>query len=561
MNRWACIAWMGLLISGSLYADPPLESPKPAQTESGEEENTPATVGWETPRIPAAWDDLAFNRYVNVRLLSRAMQTKDASMLVDIAFQFAEGERVLGRPHKAIVAKDLMMVAARWAGESQDTAALDRLGKYAKAKSDSDLEALVNAGRTLAKEKRSADPDLEGPGVSSESFHTFHVLSGAILEAHESGDKELLRTIAGMLPLKEELNAAQRKHLKAAIDTPPPSAEMPETLRQLAASSRGLNIPCITCGGIGLIPAPPFKCSRCGGKGVIPAVTAKPKAEDLWGEAGRVGYPAAKAAMTKRAQASLLAVEPLPMPERTVLKALFGNITDAVTIVWGQPPLDDWTSSGFSAKSDTEAQTFGTRIFFRYRRNEVDLKYQLKLLIHEMTHVEQNMRFGSEGQFGYQYFRGYYRGGLAYARNPLEIEAFAKADQLIDRAWEHYKLLTAKGGTPGSYVMVAPGMPLALVVNGKRIQWATSVGADFTTDRRNYTVAQYQQVPALAEIRQGARVVAAPGLPAAFVSADGTYIFPVDDIGPIARNGSSITPISAQQYGRYKVGPSLLVLR
>ncbi len=77
--------------------------------------------------------------------------------------------------------------------------------------------------------------------------------------------------------------------------------------------------------------------------------------------------------------------------------------------------------------------TFGYTIYWRAdldEKNPVDLVK----LIHEIVHVDQVRRYGSESSFACEYGRGYIEGGgslpsyidepTAYHRNPLEAEAY-----------------------------------------------------------------------------------------------------------------------------------------
>jgi hypothetical protein len=48
------------------------------------------------------------------------------------------------------------------------------------------------------------------------------------------------------------------------------------------------------------------------------------------------------------------------------------------------------------------------------------------MLAHELTHAKQVERFGGTAAFYREYCRGFYRSGLSYDGNPLEIEAYAE---------------------------------------------------------------------------------------------------------------------------------------
>ena len=75
--------------------------------------------------IPSDLADPAFDRYVDLSLLGTAWDLGDASLMTDVALQHTEGQRVLMRPHRAIVPEKLLEVAARLAIEkrSADVAA------------------------------------------------------------------------------------------------------------------------------------------------------------------------------------------------------------------------------------------------------------------------------------------------------------------------------------------------------------------------------------------------------------------------------------------------------
>lgn len=116
--------------------------------------------------------------------------------------------------------------------------------------------------------------------------------------------------------------------------------------------------------------------------------------------------------------------------------------------------------------------------------------------------------------------------------------------------------------TPNSYTMFCAGEPLALVVDGKRIQWGSSAGALFTTTAKLVTPTQYKQVPLLATVASGAKVVYAPGKPAAFLATDKQTIIPFDHIAPLEPNRSMMGgKISEKEYEKFKSGPTLQVNR
>jgi hypothetical protein len=75
----------------------------------------------------------------------------------------------------------------------------------------------------------------------------------------------------------------------------------------------------------------------------------------------------------------------------------------------------------FAEGSPYKAITFGDRIFF----DDSDIQKTesgLKLLMHELIHVDQCRRLGGETRFACEYGKGYLSGG-GYLNNPMEIEA------------------------------------------------------------------------------------------------------------------------------------------
>jgi hypothetical protein len=106
-------------------------------------------------------------------------------------------------------------------------------------------------------------------------------------------------------------------------------------------------------------------------------------------------------------------------------------------------------------------------------------------------------------------------------------------------------------------LMECDGLPLALVIGGKRLQFASQVGYLFSNKIVHVDSAFYNSVPYEASLPANAVCIGTSGQPACFVLDDGKK-WPVSCSDAITDNGSSITSVSADQYNSYPTGPSLI---
>jgi hypothetical protein len=114
---------------------------------------------------------------------------------------------------------------------------------------------------------------------------------------------------------------------------------------------------------------------------------------------------------------------PLGDRVKATLRPYFGGLVDKVRVHWNATLPDDWPLLHVKdAFMDVGAQTFGTQIFTAY----ANTAGSTRMLAHELTHARQAERFGGAPGFYREYCRGFYRSGLSYDRNPLEIEAYAE---------------------------------------------------------------------------------------------------------------------------------------
>jgi Domain of unknown function (DUF4157) len=98
-------------------------------------------------------------------------------------------------------------------------------------------------------------------------------------------------------------------------------------------------------------------------------------------------------------------------------------------------------SNRFRESGSIYAMTFGSTIYFRDEFDEQNPRHLVQL-VHELVHVDQVHRFGSESAFACEYGKGYLSGGgrlptyieepTAYHRNPLESEAYSFEERFRD---------------------------------------------------------------------------------------------------------------------------------
>jgi Domain of unknown function (DUF4157) len=111
------------------------------------------------------------------------------------------------------------------------------------------------------------------------------------------------------------------------------------------------------------------------------------------------------------------------MPETAVrLQPLYAGLDlRSVTFITSASFPANW----FQSPDQTLAMTFGSQIWFKWKRSHVEETEEgLLVLMHELVHVLQFRRLGSsKSAFACAYGLGYLSVG-DYASNPLEAEAF-----------------------------------------------------------------------------------------------------------------------------------------
>ena len=106
-------------------------------------------------------------------------------------------------------------------------------------------------------------------------------------------------------------------------------------------------------------------------------------------------------------------------------------------------------------------------------------------------------------------------------------------------------------------LMVCGGLPLALVIDGKRLQFANTVGYRFSKQAVNVSSAFYHTISYGASLSLHATCIGADGQPACFVLDDGRK-WPVSCLEAITDIGSNIQGVSLDEYNSYPTGPSLI---
>jgi hypothetical protein len=210
----------------------PLEAQPPTPTTPTAQpgETTPQTDVPETAdSILAALQDPPYDRYIDVRLLARALQEEDSERMTDLALQLVEGERVLQRPHKHLAAKALFNAALRVAILNSEKKQLSRLTQCAEASGNKDLLGLLQLTRDLQPGNGVETDSLRLP-VSKTTAVTF-AQCGTVLHQLRTiarfGDKVALRQVALVVGTLEIDKPAHDALYKLLDDT---NKQLPEKL-------------------------------------------------------------------------------------------------------------------------------------------------------------------------------------------------------------------------------------------------------------------------------------------------------------------------------------------
>jgi hypothetical protein len=148
-----------------------------------------------TPDASAYVPDPAFDRFVDPLAIGMAWAALDGAALTDGALGLLEGERILLRPHRSLPAKDIVIVAARLAGERGDVASLARLENAAAQHDREDLKDLLAQARSLGGASRAAAVPVDVGAVSPEAYRTCAGVSRAALRTRLTGNSRYILPI------------------------------------------------------------------------------------------------------------------------------------------------------------------------------------------------------------------------------------------------------------------------------------------------------------------------------------------------------------------------------
>jgi len=458
------------------------EAAQETGTVRGESEDDQTPVGFaDDPPLPDQHQaqplaaDAAYEHFLPLEALGRAWDTGDSRALADFAISAATGERTLLRARDGISTETLWAAAIAVSRLRHDGDSLARLTDAAKRLDRADLAAIASQsssalGALASQHSTIAVNPLE---VTQEQFSLLRELARAIDRASLIGDNRFLQDVKFNLPVmfpgdaypQGILRGALEHRLKtAAHERLSPSAV--GELAKLAATSRfdlgkfGGSVSHVVRHGGGVLAGGVHHAEGVASKvgkhaGAVASQVAKHAglvaAEEAWGEAGRIGYPAAAATMEARyADRSADLYFATHRNDRQVLAPHFGEDTLMnVRVMWGADPLDEWHAGNLgSIRSETEAQTYGYTVYIRDALETLDTYGRLEILCHELTHVKQYERYGRRlDSFGYNYFKEYKRAGENYRNNVLEREAYSNQDNLTPTVFNDYVTLMTGDGS------------------------------------------------------------------------------------------------------------------
>jgi hypothetical protein len=189
--------------------------------------------------------DRAFERYVDVQALRQAIRSLNASLLTDVAAQFAEGERILFRQHKSISADEVLAFAVKVASHKKDNSALERLSKIIALRDNPELAASVKISQQLASDSRAVDIStaLSVVETSPQTFATFKSVLAFIEDRQLRGDAKSLEKMSLLVPRLKYLGEHEREtvkqHIAAALESiSKADSELVKKLAVLSSDSR-----------------------------------------------------------------------------------------------------------------------------------------------------------------------------------------------------------------------------------------------------------------------------------------------------------------------------------
>lgn len=195
----------------------------------------------------AELSDPSFDRYVSLDLIREGVMTGNPGLIIDVALQLHEGERILLRQRKGVSADELLDRAVTVALQKGDKDSVARLAKAAESLKKPELAKKVASVKDLVAASRSVDFRKQAdPKLSPEGRFVFDGLAEQIDLAVTLNDVEALGRIAKAVAEEKSLDDKHKGFLQGGIKSAKEqigesAGVRPELLSNLIGASRALS--------------------------------------------------------------------------------------------------------------------------------------------------------------------------------------------------------------------------------------------------------------------------------------------------------------------------------
>jgi hypothetical protein len=217
----------------------------------GEGETDPSITILNSPSRATEFDvDPAFRAYVDPGALSEAITRQSPSLLTDIGFQLAVGERALLRPHKIGSSQTILEWATIVASNAGDSKTLERIAQFAETNGNVELTQKAIQAKKLTTTSRAVKYSLPHVEPKDDNDRRYlDAIKDGLDSAIEAGDRleaqgtaEFIRA-AQMLPreINDQLATVAEQ---VARELPEPIAvpkELVDSVAKLVQTSRSVS--------------------------------------------------------------------------------------------------------------------------------------------------------------------------------------------------------------------------------------------------------------------------------------------------------------------------------